>query len=316
VRFHALLPVRDESDIIGQCLTHLLTWADAVYVFDTGSVDNSWEIVLDFAARDRRIVPLGKDHVYFSDTRVRGWMFKEARSAMRDGDWFLRVDADEFHHVPPPEFVAKEMRSHETVAFHQYYEFKLTKSEVRAWDSGRETLADRSRPIEDRRRWFIPNPYSEPRLCKYRSTMQWPTTVSFPYNAGFVARSRLPIRHYPHRDPAQLDRRCRLRAVMMADEQNRAHWSQPELHHWAQREWRTFVADDGDTNLIHWEPNTDLPRFEFTTHLAKPHVRFLQYVAHRRLLPLLDSHRAKWADGAYPQSIPPDLVKLLAAELG
>jgi glycosyltransferase involved in cell wall biosynthesis len=315
MRFHALLPVRDEADIIAQCLTHLLTWADAVYVFDTGSVDDSWEIVQDFAARDRRIIPLRKDQVYYSETRLRGWMFNEARKAMRDGDWFLRVDADEFHHVPPPEFVKSEMKSHETIAWHQYYEFKLTEAEVRAWDSGQETLADRSRPIEDRRRWFVPNPYSEPRLCKYRATMKWPVNVSFPYNSGFVARVRLPIRHYPHRDPVQLDRRCRLRAVMMADEQNRSDWSQPELHHWAKRDWQAFITKDNDPDLLYWKPNTELPRFHFTGHLARPHVRLLQYVTHRTLLPFLDGRRPKWPDGAYPQPIPPERVRLLAAEL-
>jgi glycosyltransferase involved in cell wall biosynthesis len=315
MRFHAMLPVRDEADIIGQCLAHLLSWADAVYVFDTGSVDDTWEIVLDFAGRDRRIVPLGKNQVFFSDTRVRGWMFHQARTAMRDGDWFLRVDADEFHHVTPPEFVETHMRRHETIAFHQYYDFKLTASEVKGWDDGIETLEDRSRPIEQRRRRFTPSRYSEPRLCRYRSTMQWPGHASFPYNAGFVARARLPIRHYPHRDPVQLERRCRLRAAMLADKHNRTQWDQPEIHHWTQPEWRAFIVDDGDLNLLYWKPNADLPRFEFTTHLAKPHVRLLQYAAHRALLPLLDSRRPGWTDGAYPQPIPPEIVRLLATEL-
>ena len=218
MRFHALLPVRDEADIIGECLQHLLTWADAIYVFDTGSVDETWEIVGDLASGDDRVRLLGKDAVYFSETRLRGWMFHRARRHMAEGDWFLRVDADEFHHIPPPEFVRTRLRRHETIVFHQYYDFRLTAAEVRAWETGKETLDDRARPIAERRRWFTVSPYSEPRLCRYRTTMRWPPTVSFPYNAGYRARARLPIRHYPHRDPVQLERRCRLRAAMMADE--------------------------------------------------------------------------------------------------
>ena len=58
--FFALLPVRDEADIIGQCLDHALRWADEIYVFDTGSVDNAWEIVQEFASRDKRVVPMRK----------------------------------------------------------------------------------------------------------------------------------------------------------------------------------------------------------------------------------------------------------------
>ena len=66
MKFHCLLPVRDEADVIAQCLRHALTWADAIYVFDTGSVDETWEIVQDFAARDKRVVPIRKEPVYFS----------------------------------------------------------------------------------------------------------------------------------------------------------------------------------------------------------------------------------------------------------
>ncbi|HYF37471.1 MAG TPA: glycosyltransferase family 2 protein, partial [Prosthecobacter sp.] len=216
MRFHVLLPVRDEADIIRQCLRHLLGWADRICVFDTGSVDDTWEIVQAVAAEDERVVPLRKEAVYFSEPKLRGWIFHQARQHMRTGDWFVRADADEFHHVPPPEFVRTRLRPHETIAYHQYYDFRLTGSEVELWEEGKETLADRARPIEERRRWYTMSEYSEPRLCRYRESMQWPPTVSFPFNAGYVARTRLPIRHYPHRDPVQLERRCLLRAVMMA----------------------------------------------------------------------------------------------------
>jgi glycosyltransferase involved in cell wall biosynthesis len=315
MRFHALLPVRDESDIIGQCLAHLLHWADAIYVFDTGSEDETWEIVQDFAAKDHRVRALRKDAVFFSETRLRGWMFHQARQHIRDGDWFLRVDADEFHHVPPPEFVKLRMSKHETIAYHQYYNFCLLESEAANWEAGRETVADRARPIHERCRWYKPSVYSEPRLCRYRSTMQWPPTVSFPFNAGFVARERLPIRHYPHRDPLQLERRCRLRAVMMADAENSRNWTRPELHHWSQNEWRKFITPDSDPELQYWTPGTDLPEVHLLNHLANSHIRVMQRLAHGFLLPILDRLRTGWSDDAYPQRIPADLVERLHEEL-
>ena len=46
MKFVALLPVRDEADIIGQCLQHALQWVDAIYVFDTGSVDDHGRSVM------------------------------------------------------------------------------------------------------------------------------------------------------------------------------------------------------------------------------------------------------------------------------
>jgi hypothetical protein len=311
MRFFCLLPVRDEADIIGQCLRHLLAWADAIYVFDTGSVDETWEIVQEWAARDKRVIPLRKDPVYYSEGNLRGWIFHQARQQMRNGDWFLRVDADEFHHVPPPEFVKMRLRRHETIVWHQYYDFRLTESEVRAWDEGRETPSDRKRPIEERRRWHTCSVYSEPRLCKYRDTMRWPATISFPFNSGFVARERLPIRHYPHRDPAQLDRRCRLRAAMMRDPAIDAG----SFAHWRTGEWRQFIAPDKFPELRYWQPGTDFSEVHWENHLAAPHKRAAQRLAHAVGLPVLDRLRSGWVEGTYPGKIPGDVVQHLTQEL-
>lgn len=311
MKFHSLLPVRDEADIIQQCLENLLGWSDSIYVFDTGSIDNTWEIVLDIAAKERRVIPMRKEPVYFSETKLRGYMFHHAREKMRDGDWFLRVDADEFHHIPPPEFVNTYLRKHETIVYHQYYDFCLTQKEVDAWERGEETVADRDRPIAERRRHFKPSYYSEPRLCRYRSTMKWPITASFPINAGFLAKERLPIRHYPNRDPIQLDRRCRLRAIMMADATNRQNWSQPEQHHWSQSDWQQFIVENNDPDLQYWQPGTELPKYQFTNHLRSPHIRFIQRLVHAFLLPSLDAKRPSFPDDASPQPVPEDVQKLL-----
>jgi len=313
--FHALLPVRDEADIIRQCLDHALKWADSIYVFDTGSIDNTWEIVQEFASRDKRVIPMQKEPVYFSEPRLRGYMFHVARQQMHDGDWFLRMDADEFHHIPPPEFVKNWMRGHETIAYHQYYDFRLLQSEVEAWNRGEETLRDRQRPIENRRRHYLISNYSEPRLCRYRSTMQWPPTVSFPFNAGFVARERLPIRHYPHRDPVQLERRCLLRAIMMADEVNRANWSRPELHHWADGDWKKFITSDDLRDLKFWKPGTKLDLVHEKSHLRPPHIRAVQRFIHAFCLSVFDQRRATFPAGEKPQPIPPDIQEELKASL-
>ena len=315
MKFVCLLPVRDEADIIAQSLRHFLLWADEIYLFDTGSLDPTWEIVQDIASREKRLKPLRKDPVYFSETRLRSWMFHQARQHLRDGDWFLRVDADEFHHIPPPEFVRTKMRRHETVAYHQYYDFRLTASEVQVWEQAKETTVDRNQPIEQRRRWFTAGQYTEPRLCRYRPGMKWPPTVSFPFNAGYMARARLPIRHYPHRDPLQLERRCRLRAVMMTDAQNRRNWSNPQSHHWTEHEWRSFVTPDKLPGLKYWKPGTELPESHFTNHLKPRHLRTIQMLVHRYLLPMIDPIRPGFPSDCYPQRISANVNSRLLKEL-
>jgi hypothetical protein len=146
--------------------------------------------------------------------------------------------------------------------------------------------------------------------------MRWPPTVSFPFNAGFRARARLPIRHYPHRDPVQLERRCRLRAAMMTDAENRREWSRPLVDRWSQCDWRGFVVPADHPGLQYWQPGSPLPEFGFTNHLAPLHVRAAQRIAHACLLPALDRLRPQYPDDAYPQRVPTAEAKRISAELG
>lgn len=315
-KFIALLPVRDEGDIIRECLTHALGWADRIFVYDTGSLDDTYDIVQDMAKVDDRIRPIGSEPVYYNENRVRGLLFDAARSDLRDGDWFLRIDADEFHHVRPQDFVSSEVRPGEGVVYHQYYDFQLTRTEAKALETDDSIDAERARPIAERRRAYTVSVYAEPRMCRYRSSMRWPVEVSFPYNAGLVARERLPIRHYPHRDPLQLERRCKLRAIMMADRENRTNWSRPDAHHWSVEEWQSFVVEDDATRLQRWEPNTELPEIRQTNHLATGRRRLAQRALYALSVPrALDMTRNAWSDDARPLTISPETQGVLAREL-
>lgn len=316
MKFVALLPVRDEGDVIRECLIHALGWADCIFVYDTGSIDDTYDIVEDMAKADRRIRPIGSDHVYYNENRVRGLLFDVARSELRDGDWFLRMDADEFHHVKPQDFVSTRLRLNESVVYHQYYNFQLTRSEAATLETEDAIASERKKPVRERRRAYMVSTYAEPRMCRYRSSMRWPGAVSFPYNAGLVARARLPIRHYPHRDPGQLKRRCKLRAIMMADRENRANWTNPEAHHWSVEDWQTFVAEDDDPALMRWEPGTVLSEVRQTNHLAGGPRRLAQLTLYASgLARALDLIRAPWTTEDRPRPIPSSTQALLARAL-
>ena len=174
MRFHGLMVIRDEDDILPQCLAHLLTWIDAIYILDLGSKDSTWPIVLEAAAKDRRIVPW-KSEPYRFDDSLRGYVFDAFRSHFEDGDWILRLDADEFYDITPRDFVARRLRPHESCACLAWYYFRLTSTEVDEYASGKVALAeDRCRAIEDRRRFYKIPEYSEPRMFRYRASMKWP----------------------------------------------------------------------------------------------------------------------------------------------
>src|SRR5690242_3028347 len=112
MRFHGLMIVRDEDDIITQTLKHLLSWIDAVYILDLGSIDTTWDIVNDFAGKDKRVVPF-KSKSYLFDDRIRGYIFGNFRAGFEDGDWVLRTDADEIYHIDPRAFIRERVRPSE-----------------------------------------------------------------------------------------------------------------------------------------------------------------------------------------------------------
>ena len=116
MRFHGLMVIRDEDDIIAQSLAHLLSWIDAVYVLDMGSTDATWEIVNDIARTDRRVVPF-KSCPYRFDDSIRGYIFEAFRARFRDGDWVVRTDADEIYHADPRLFLKERVQKHETCVY-------------------------------------------------------------------------------------------------------------------------------------------------------------------------------------------------------
>ena len=261
--FHGIMVVRDEGDIIAQVLAHLLTWVDSLHVYDTGSTDGTWEVVEEWARADRRVNALGRERVRF-ENGLRAMVFDRVRAGFREGDWIARLDGDEFYHVPPPEFVRERVGQCGRV-FGQMYDFMLTRAEAAAWARGVETLADRRRPIEERRRRYLVQEFPEPRLFQYRRSMKWPAGSRVPLCGGMPAEARIPVRHYRWRDPVQAAARCALRRAMRGAGADTGP-------HWELEDWRDWLADDADPRLLMHEPGAGgegLADPRLVNHLAR-----------------------------------------------
>lgn len=326
MKFQGLMLLRDEADVIAQSLEHLLSWIDHLYILDLGSTDETWDIVQEFAGRDRRIVPFETRPIVYQDS-LRCVLFSQFRDRFKNGDWILKIDADEFYDVLPPTFVAERVRRGETSVWLGWYLFRLTTQEVSAYESGgMDVLTDRERPIEDRRRYYNIPEYAEPRMFVYRDTMQWPLSVSFPFNAGYVARERIPIRHYPHRDPLQMEKRYALRSAMMKLKASAGP-------HWRLNDWRRDLVDLEAPNTLtpsiepeglaaapghaagqvrKWEYGTALPPIEGSAHLMDWPKRSVQRIIHPLLLPFLDRVRPTSREPFDLQLIPDEITRALS----
>ena len=328
MKCHGLMLVRDEADIVRESIPHYLQWVDGLYVMDLGSSDETWEVLRDLSARDSRLVLHSQRDLVFQEG-LRAILFDAYRDRFRDGDWIVKADADEFYDVPPPVFVREYVRPHETCVYVQWYYFRLTTLDVEPIEQGTVDLAaERSRPIAARRRYYKLPTHAEPRLFRYRSSMRWPAWNAFPYNVGFVARARIPVRHYPHRDPWQMAARYRLRSAMMT-----AHDGPPQ---WRLGDWRRDIVSvdrgtgqareqnaDGvglaavtahtDSALRYWRDGEALPASGFAaTHLAPGWMRLVQRAIHAGPVALLDRLRPAFERDYEPQAVPAAVRQRLA----
>jgi len=250
--FHNLLLVRDEADLIEECLSHLLTWCDAVHIYDTGSTDGTWDIIQELARRDRRINPVAREEVFYSDS-LRAMVFDRVRHAFRGGDWIARLDADEFAHAHPPTWITANLSRIESRIRALFFEFVIRRSDVEA-EAG-DIPASARLPIDTRRRWYYMDPHPEYRLFRYRRFMRWPHDRAIPLSCGLTAYERLPIRHYRCRDVEQVKRRCAVRATLA---RHAAEATGASHSHWT-RDWTYWVWPDADPRLRHWHDGAELP---------------------------------------------------------
>jgi hypothetical protein len=212
MRLHGLLLTRDDGDIIDECIAHSLSWCDALYVFDTGSSDDTWERANEWALRDSRVVLIRKcKPAVMMSSPLRGYVFNLVRDKLEPDDWLVQQDADEIYHVSPRQFISTQLKPGETAVYNQHFEFRIAGKEVSQWQGGDKSIFDRKKPIAELRRYYNILTHSEPRMFQYRLSMQWGSASAYPWNMGFIARKRIPIRHYPHRDPLSLQVRLTLR---------------------------------------------------------------------------------------------------------
>lgn len=215
MKLFGLCVVRNESDVIREVLDHASRFCAKIFVYDTGSSDKTWEIVDSFK-NDGIVVPYRKENTRFFDG-LRGRMFNACKHLAEPGDWWIRVDGDEFlvgdQSEDPRETLAEIERRGEHVAQAVYVQFYYTDVDYDRWKKGEEMLGSRSASICERRRYYSAH-HCEIRGFLHRSNWHWDERFPWPRHMGVVSPLRLRLLHYPFRDPAQIRQRLADRSRM------------------------------------------------------------------------------------------------------
>lgn len=187
MKIFGLTLVKNEADIIRQSMSAALQWCDWIGVVDNGSTDGTYDILLDLAREHPdRFVLCGVRDVPFSND-LRRIPFKALRSEASEGDWWCRLDADEFYPVDPHSFLEEAVAPHECVVWSIHLQYYYTDQDYERWKAGNESLADRNRPIQDRRRYYKAV-YSEHRFLKHREGLVWDKGNPWPRHMGPFAK--------------------------------------------------------------------------------------------------------------------------------
>lgn len=266
-RVFGLTLVKNEADILPQMLANASRFCHRIYVFDLGSTDDSFEIAKGHD-KDGIVVAWKKEKVAYHNGR-RARIFNNFKGEARPGDWWLRLDADEFYDEDPRPLLVASAKRHEYVVCSKHVQFYYTDKDYELWRAGRETLADRVRPIGERRRYYRVNS-TEPRFFMHRDSLEWDERFPWPHRLGLYAKERIFVRHYQFRDPVQMEQRIQDR--LAAKREGCGSFS-----HVQEEDWQRYIRKAADMHCLagkleSWEINPD----ELSSHLERIGRRLLK----------------------------------------
>jgi hypothetical protein len=224
VKIHAMCLVRDEADILAHTLRRALSFCDAIHVYDNGSVDGSWELVLALAAQEPRIRPFKRDPRPFADA-MRGEIWRRFGPSAAEGDWWCILDADEIYIDDPRAFLAA-LPPRAGQVWNASFQYYFTDLDRAAYEDDPSRYAD-ALPPEQRYRYYLNN-WSELRFFRHSRRLVWDEDARYPRPLGPVASQRIRLKHFQFRSPPQIQRRLDLRGAAPASfgHERRADWSE------------------------------------------------------------------------------------------
>ena len=285
MKIFALCLVRDEVDVIKQTLTAAAAWSDAVYVFDNGSEDGTWEAVLELAAADSRIVPDRRDSTPYSPN-LRRVLFDAHRAEASNGDWWCVLDADEFYIDDPRAFLAQVPRRFDEV-WAASFEYYFTEKDVDRYTRD-PTLYGDDVPVEQKLRYYLNN-WSEPRFFRYESGLVW-ATDAWPVRLGPAYPRRIRLKHFQYRSPPQIEKRIRTRRAAM----ERGRFLHEMLPAWTEAV-PAFRSTDFMTSDVRNVPESWKDRVMDSALLIEDHPD-ADYVVDEAAMPPIPHARSRWLE--------------------
>ncbi len=209
VKIYAICLIKNEADVIADCLRHALGFCDRIFILDNGSTDGTWEIVNDLAKRHEQIVIEAQITEVFRDG-MRSIAYNHHHHELSDQDWWLRLDADEFLVGDPRPVLKKANLEQADFVSAWQLQFYYTDHDFKNWDVEKEELHT---PITERRRFYSIN-WREYRFFRNQRDQAWEEDIApqWPNGLTKVCSERIFNRHYSYRTPDQI--KAKLKSIL------------------------------------------------------------------------------------------------------
>jgi len=201
IKLYSICLVKNEDDVITQTLSHAAGHCEKIFVLDNGSTDRTWELVRSLSQVNPQIVPFPQTFESFRES-LRAIVYYEVGAELSEDDWWLILDADEFLAEDPQPIIRQAVREGADVIRAWQISFGFTEEDLRAWEEGRDS---RYKPIFERRRYYRID-WQEKRMFPNRRDLLWGNTI-VPASLKKTCTRRILNRHYPLRDPEQMQKR-------------------------------------------------------------------------------------------------------------
>ena len=198
------LLVKDESDIIKECLDSVAPYCDYIFVVDNGSSDSTYEI----CQKHPRVTWSERIECTYSDA-LRQRLVEISKAYLSNQDWILALSADHFFDGNPRLDIERAIAEKANVITYDVAQFYLT-------DVDYDNIRD-SRwiclPVQERLKYYAINYFGFPVALQYDSAMVYKEDVTeWPIITDKRVASFSPIlKHYQFRSVDQIQKRLSIR---------------------------------------------------------------------------------------------------------
>lgn len=211
MKIYSLFLIKNEVDIIVPVLKSAVQWSDKVIVYDNGSTDGSWEKVKELAEVYPSIIPFIQDARPFR-IGLRAIMFDAFKHEMTKNDWWcIRADADEFYIDNPREFLAKIPIKYKQV-WKDSIDFQLTTEDIEEYE-----FLEKFEKDEPHINYYNKKTWTEIRFLRHSNRLHWNVEKKLPSPKGLTFPTKIRVKHYQFRSPAQLQKRFETRQKAIAE---------------------------------------------------------------------------------------------------